>query len=257
MRRVVDLRAVPAAVRFVSAEPLLGPLPSLNLDGVDWVIAGGESGYRARPVDATWVRDLRDACASAGVAFFFKQWGGRTPRAGGRQLEGRTWDDMPRPRRRSPPGDESRRRIPNLQATVSSHWTEPSPWLSDPGASGPRANSTCFRHICPRSPRRGGRQPIEGSLIRALQTNPPFTVLRGFELRPARARSLQDALRSSFPNRGPVADPHPGPASGPGRRSCRSARSVRSGLPRPRQTGGLATGNDGLATAVPAAKRTA
>jgi protein gp37 len=100
VRRVGDLRHVPAAVRFVSAEPLLGPLPSLDLEGVDWLIAGGESGHRARPVDASWVADLRDACAAAEVAFFFKQWGGRTPKAGGRDLEGRTWDALPlaRPR---------------------------------------------------------------------------------------------------------------------------------------------------------------
>jgi protein gp37 len=78
----------------------LGPLPSLDLEGVDWLIAGGESGHRARPVDASWVADLRDACAAAEVAFFFKQWGGRTPKAGGRDLEGRTWDALPlaRPR---------------------------------------------------------------------------------------------------------------------------------------------------------------
>ena len=95
VRRVDDLRHVPAAVRFVSAEPLLGPLSSLNIKGVDWLIAGGESGHQARPVDASWVTELRDACANADVAFFFKQWGGRTPKAGGRDLEGRTWDALP------------------------------------------------------------------------------------------------------------------------------------------------------------------
>jgi protein gp37 len=102
VRRVDDLRHVPAAVRFISAEPLLGPLPSLDLEGVDWLIAGGESGHRARPVDASWVVDLRDACADAEVAFFFKQWGGRTPKAGGRDLEGRTWDALPLARPRWP-----------------------------------------------------------------------------------------------------------------------------------------------------------
>lgn len=98
VRRVDDLRSVPAAVRFISAEPLLGPLPSLNLNDVDWLIAGGESGHRARPMHDSWLRDLRDVCAAADVAFFFKQWGGRTPKAGGRDLEGRTWDEMPRSR---------------------------------------------------------------------------------------------------------------------------------------------------------------
>lgn len=93
--RVDDLRAVPAAVRFLSCEPLLGPLTGLNLEGIDWVITGGESGPKARPVDPAWVRDIRDACQGADVAFFHKQWGGRTPKAGGRELDGQTWDEMP------------------------------------------------------------------------------------------------------------------------------------------------------------------
>jgi protein gp37 len=93
--RVEQLRAVPAAVRFVSAEPLLGPLDGLDLAGVDWLIAGGESGPHARQVDPGWVRTLRDQCSAKGVAFFFKQWGGRTPKAGGRVLDGRTWNEMP------------------------------------------------------------------------------------------------------------------------------------------------------------------
>jgi protein gp37 len=93
--RADALRATPAAVRFVSAEPLLGPLPSLNLAGVGWLIAGGESGPRARPVDGDWIRDLRDRSTEADTAFFFKQWGGRTPKAGGRELDGRTWDQYP------------------------------------------------------------------------------------------------------------------------------------------------------------------
>lgn len=94
--RVDHLREVPSAVRFLSCEPLLGPIPELHLDRIDWVIAGGESGPRARPMMLPWVSDLRDQCTTAGVAFFFKQWGGRTPKAGGRELDGRTWDDMPR-----------------------------------------------------------------------------------------------------------------------------------------------------------------
>ena len=93
--RIDDLREVPAAVRFVSAEPLLGPLGKVDLDGIDWVIAGGESGPRARPIDIAWGRELRDHCVDSDVNFFFKQWGGRTPKAGGRLLDGRTWDDMP------------------------------------------------------------------------------------------------------------------------------------------------------------------
>ena len=99
LRRVEDLRVTPAKVRFVSAEPLLEPLftreASLDLTGMDWVITGGESGPRSRPCKPEWVRDIRDACQCAGVAFFHKQWGGRTPKARGRLLDGRTWDDMP------------------------------------------------------------------------------------------------------------------------------------------------------------------
>jgi protein gp37 len=94
--RIEHLRRVGAHVRFVSAEPLLGPLPNLDLGQIDWLIAGGESGPNARRVERDWVRDLRDQCRTAGVAFFFKQWGGRTPKAGGRRIDGRIHDGMPR-----------------------------------------------------------------------------------------------------------------------------------------------------------------
>ena len=93
--RIDHLRSVPAATRFLSCEPLLTALPELDLDGIGWVIAGGESGPRARPMDPAWVEEIRDQCVEEGVAFFFKQWGGRTPKANGRKLGGRTWDDMP------------------------------------------------------------------------------------------------------------------------------------------------------------------
>lgn len=93
--RADELRKTPAAVRFLSLEPLLGPLPSLDLAGIDWVIVGGESGPRHRPLDLGWVRDIRDRCQALGVALFFKQVGGPTPKAGGRLLDGRTWDQMP------------------------------------------------------------------------------------------------------------------------------------------------------------------
>jgi protein gp37 len=93
--RLDHLRRVNAAVRFVSAEPLLGPLEDLDLEGIHWLIAGGESGPRARPMEEAWLLDLRDQCAAAEVPFFFKQWGGATPKAGGRTLAGQTYDEMP------------------------------------------------------------------------------------------------------------------------------------------------------------------
>jgi protein gp37 len=95
IHRAEYLRQVPAAVRFISAEPLLGPLDGLDLTGIHWLISGGESGPRHRPVKAEWVRQLRDQCQREGVAYFFKQWGGVRSKAGGRQLDGRTWDEMP------------------------------------------------------------------------------------------------------------------------------------------------------------------
>jgi protein gp37 len=93
--RVDHLRHVPAAVRFLSCEPLIGPLDGLELEGVHWVIVGGESGPDHRPIDAEWVRNIRAQAEEAGAAFFFKQWGGAKPKSGGRELDGRTWDEMP------------------------------------------------------------------------------------------------------------------------------------------------------------------
>ena len=95
VHRIDDLRAVPAALRFLSLEPLLGPLPGLDLEGIDWVIVGGESGPGARPMAEAWALDIRDQCRQAGVPFFFKQWGGTNKKKAGRLLEGRTWDQMP------------------------------------------------------------------------------------------------------------------------------------------------------------------
>ncbi|SDI51353.1 protein gp37 [Sinosporangium album] len=100
--RADHLRRAPGAVRFLSLEPLLGPVPSLNLTGIDWVIAGGESGPGYRSLDLGWVREIRDRCVDAGIAFFFKQVGGRTPKAGGRLLDGRTWDELPTHRAKTP-----------------------------------------------------------------------------------------------------------------------------------------------------------
>jgi protein gp37 len=118
--RIPKLLDTPAAVRFVSVEPMLGPVdlsewvsPARarrdagveSSAGLDWVIVGGESGPGARPMRPDWARTIRDQCVAAGVAFFFKQWGGRTPKAGGRELDGRTWDEMPT---RDPAGARTR-----------------------------------------------------------------------------------------------------------------------------------------------------
>ncbi len=96
-KRVIALQKVPATVRFLSVEPLLGPIANLPLDGVHWVIVGGESGPRHRPIKPEWIREIRKQCLSAEVSFFFKQWGGRTAKSGGRILDGRTWNQMPQP----------------------------------------------------------------------------------------------------------------------------------------------------------------
>ena len=93
--RVRDLQETHAKVKFVSAEPLLGPMPELPVAGIDWVIVGGESGPGARPMAEAWVRQIRDRCNEHGVLFFFKQWGGVHKKRAGRMLDGRTWDEMP------------------------------------------------------------------------------------------------------------------------------------------------------------------
>ncbi|MCJ7544364.1 MAG: phage Gp37/Gp68 family protein [Phycisphaerae bacterium] len=95
VHRIDDLRLVPAAVRFLSLEPLLGPLPGLGLESIDWVIVGGESGPGARPMAEAWAQDLCDQCRQVGVPFFFKQWGGTNKKKAGRLLDGQTWDQMP------------------------------------------------------------------------------------------------------------------------------------------------------------------
>ena len=94
--RIQHLRMAPVGVRFLSLEPLLGPVKDIDLEGISWVIVGGESGPQARPMRPEWVHDIRDHCASGGVPFFFKQWGGRTPKAGGRELEGIEHNAMPK-----------------------------------------------------------------------------------------------------------------------------------------------------------------
>jgi protein gp37 len=102
VHRADALRQVGAAVRFISAEPLLGPLEGLDLSGIDWLIAGGESGPGHRPIRVEWLRDLRDRCADEGTAYFFKQWGGHRPKSGGRTLDGLEWSEMPAERALQP-----------------------------------------------------------------------------------------------------------------------------------------------------------
>jgi protein gp37 len=97
--RLKHLRASQASVKFISFEPLLGPVGKIDLTGVDWVIVGGESGPQARPMAEDWVIEIRDQCRAANVAFFFKQWGGIRPKAGGRMLRGREWSQYPKVRR--------------------------------------------------------------------------------------------------------------------------------------------------------------
>jgi len=94
--RIDHLRETHARTKFLSLEPLLGPLPNLNLEGIDWVIVGGESGPKARPMDQAWVGDIRNQCLDAKVPFFFKQWGGVQKKRNGRLLDGRTWDELPK-----------------------------------------------------------------------------------------------------------------------------------------------------------------
>lgn len=113
--RVSDLREVPTAVRFLSVEPFLEPIPNLPLTGIDWVIVGGESGPGCREMNADWVRQIRDRCVVRDVQFFFKQWGGVRKKTYGRILDGRTWDQLPSPKSRPKPrtsfSDESRKNI--------------------------------------------------------------------------------------------------------------------------------------------------
>jgi protein gp37 len=97
--RIDHLRQTGAVTKFLSLEPLLGPLPNLDLRGIDWAIVGGESGPGSRPMDVTWVTNIRSQCRKAKVKFFFKQWGGFNKKKAGRELEGRTWDEMPEPKR--------------------------------------------------------------------------------------------------------------------------------------------------------------
>ena len=95
MERIDIISRTSAKIKFLSLEPLLGALPNMNLKKIDWVIVGGESGFKARPMEPEWVLDIQKQCKAAKVPFFFKQWGGKNKKKAGRQLKGRTWDEMP------------------------------------------------------------------------------------------------------------------------------------------------------------------
>jgi protein gp37 len=112
--RSTTLAAIPAAIRFLSVEPLLGAIPRLPLKRIDWAIVGGESGPGARPMDPQWVREIRDQCTRRNVPFFFKQWGGVHKSRTGRTLDGRTWDEMPVSKRRAGDGQEKGRAAERL-----------------------------------------------------------------------------------------------------------------------------------------------
>lgn len=110
--RIKHLQETNASVRFLSVEPMIGPVGKVDLQGIHWVIAGGESGPRSRPIKEEWVCEIRNQCRAGGVAFFFKQWGGKTPKAGGRKLQGREWNEFPNTRRQKSnfPADSSAHR---------------------------------------------------------------------------------------------------------------------------------------------------
>jgi protein gp37 len=95
LHRIEDLRAIRGFIRFISFEPLIGPVGDVDLTDIDWAIVGGESGPRARPIEAYWVQQIENRCRAHGTAFFFKQWGGVTPKSGGRDLDGREWNEFP------------------------------------------------------------------------------------------------------------------------------------------------------------------
>ena len=94
--RIRHIQQMPASIKFLSVEPLIGPIGPVDLSGIDWVIVGGESGPGFRPMKIEWVTEVRDQCVSAGVPFFFKQWGGFRPKSNGRELDGMTWDEFPK-----------------------------------------------------------------------------------------------------------------------------------------------------------------
>ena len=123
LSRLRHLKQTRAAIRFVSFEPLLGPVGTVNLGGIHWAIAGGESGPGARPVDIEWLREIRDHCETQNVAFFFKQWGGRTPKSGGNSLDGRQWLHYPETIMNMVPGSSRAARSNQRGSTVTSETT--------------------------------------------------------------------------------------------------------------------------------------
>ena len=121
--RIADLIQVPAAIRFLSLEPLIAAVPRLSLRGIDWVIVGGESGPHARQMDAQWVRQIQRRCAEASVPFFFKQWGGTNKKAAGRLLDGTMWDEMPEPKKRV-------RKSSRFEASLAPQLLHPIPFVT-------------------------------------------------------------------------------------------------------------------------------
>ncbi len=235
--RAEHLRRTPAAVRFISAEPLLGPLrcprrrwpdgytgPSLCLTGIDWLIVGGESGPRHRAIDPRWVRDLRDEClcefcrseyqrrqdcalcgegsGSTRPRFFFKQWGGRTPKAGGRQLDGHTWDELPRPQ--GSPGDVSPAAVGALsglsvQSLDAGEWDGQlsiAPESSPDRAGRPCASGATALSASPRAAP-ATRRPDPADELDATRRRPPSRPVRAPSSPPRRRRSRAPRARGA------------------------------------------------------------
>ena len=194
--RIDHLRQVGASVRFLSCEPLLGAADELNLDGIHWVIAGGESGGGARLVHPDWVRSIRDQCGEAGVAFFFKQWGGRTPKARGRELDGATYSGPARGPCFSLSAWQGHGGFGPSRSCSSSMTT----WIGSPLRRGTRRTSGCDLDLfggAPENLERLTLNPIDGSARVALDTgDPPFTRLRFFEMPPKAVKLRQPSNRS-------------------------------------------------------------
>jgi hypothetical protein len=188
VHRIDDLRAVPAAVRFLSIEPLLGPIPDLDLRGIDWVIVGGESGPKRRPVAPEWVRQIRDQCLATQVPFFFKQWGGRVAKAGGRELDHPDRQAVERGgRARAAPASETSRCT--AVGVESVHGLR-----SAASAALPRTSDLEQNHEARRNGRARHVEPARGGMVRVRSACTPDRV----------RRDMAHSARAAQPHQEPV-----------------------------------------------------